>query len=458
MKIIVCGAGQVGTNIAKQLSKEDNDVTVIELHPERISAISDTLDVNAYVGFCSHPKTLEEAGANQADMIIAVTESDEINMITCQVAHSLFNVPVKIARIRHQNYLHDKWQDLFRKDHMPIDVIISPEIEVARALNHTLHVPGSIDSTPFAEGMLKMVSVRCAADCPILHKPVGRINETISQINTSILGIYRNQTLMIPDDKDIIEQDDEIFFVAEQQHLRKAMEIFGHEEQEARRLIIIGGGNVGLYLAHQLEYENQDVRIRIIEYNTERAEFIAQQMNHASVINGNALEYDILEEANVQATETVIAVSNDDEVNILSSLLAKRFGCQRTVALINRPSYSHLISSLGIDVAINPREITVSSILQHIRRGKIRNVHSICNGTAEILEAEAIEASPIVGKPVYTINQPGEVKIGAIIRNNTIIIPTPETVIQSHDRVILICLVEFVKVMEQIFAVKFEYF
>lgn len=458
MKIIVCGAGQVGTNIAKQLSKEDNDVTIIELHPDRITQISDTLDVNAYVGFCSHPKTLEEAGAAHADMIIAVTESDEINMITCQVAHSLFNVPVKIARIRHQNYLQNKWQDLFRKDHMPIDVIISPEIEVARALNHTLHVPGSIDSSPFAEGLLKTVSIRCSLNCPIVNKQVGRINEMISEINTSIIGIQRDQELIIPEDTDTIIENDEVFFVSEQQYVSKAMELFGHEEQEARSIIIIGGGNVGLYLALQLEFENHDTRIRIIEYDSERAEFIAQQLKRTSVINGNALEYEILQEASVAETETVIAVSNDDEVNILSSLLAKRFGCQRTVSLINRNSYSPLISSLGIDVVMNPKEITVSSILQHIRKGKIRNVHSICNGSAEIIEAEAIEASPIVGKPVFNINREGEIKIGAIVRNNNVIIPTPDTIIQSHDRVIILCKVELVKNMEQIFAVKFEYF
>lgn len=458
MKIIVCGAGQVGTSIAKQLSRESNDVTVIEKSLDRINDISNSIDVNAFHGFASHPTILDEAGAEHADMIIAVTGSDEINMVTCQIAHSVFNIPVKIARIRHQNYLQEQWKDVFRHDHLPIDVIISPEVEVARAVNHRLHVPGAIDSVPFADGKVKVVAVRCTTECPLLQIPLYKITERIARINVSIMGIWRNETFFIPKNNDTILEGDEVFFAADTNAVPEAMELFGHEEQEARRILIIGAGNIGLYIAEQLEQEEQDVRVKIIEFDQERAEYVAGKLHHTSVINGNALENEILEEANIAATETAISVTNDDKVNILSSLLAKRFGCERAVTLINRSSYNPLISSLGVDVIVNPREITVSSILQHIRSGRIRNVHAVCNGAAEILEAEAIDSSPIVGKSIENLHLPENSKIGALLRDEQVIIPNESTIIKAGDRIIVLCHADQVKEIEQLFSVKFEYF
>ncbi|MCH2038099.1 MAG: Trk system potassium transporter TrkA, partial [Rickettsiales bacterium] len=346
MKIIVCGAGQVGTSIARQLSYEDNDVTVIDQSVDRIRKITDSIDVNSVVGFASHPPVLEEAGAQYADMIIAVTISDEVNMVICQVAHSLFRLPTKIARVRHQFYLHEKWKDLYREDHLPIDVIISPELEVSRAVNHRLHVPGAIGTIPYAEGRVKVVAVRCEHDSPLANLLTFKIKELAKSIGISILGIVRDQNFIFPRDKEPLLVGDEVYFVADHRKIEEAMILFGHEEKEARRIIIIGGGNIGLYLAEQLEEEDSDLRVRIIELNQKRAQFVAQQLEYTSVINGSALEQEILEEANVSSAETVISVSNDDEVNILSALLAKRFGCQRAISLINSRSYAPLISSL----------------------------------------------------------------------------------------------------------------
>lgn len=459
MKVIVCGAGQVGYSIAKQLSSEGNDVTVIDHTPELIQKVSDTLDVKAKLGFASHPTILEEVDAGTADMIIAVTRSDEVNMVACQVAHSLFNVPTKIARIRSQNYLQAEWRNLYRHDHLPIDFIISPEVEVAKAIMHRLHVPGALDTIPFSDGKIKVIGLRCTLDCPVINLSLSKIQKKCSEINVFILGIMRGDDFMaVGDDTDLLEGD-ELYFVCDDKYVKSAMQLFGHEEREARRIILIGGGNVGLFLATQLELEEEGTKVKLIEFNKDRAEFIADKLKSTTVINGDALSQEILDEANVAVAETLIAVSNDDEVNILVSLLAKRFGCQRVVSLVNNTSsYSPLISSLGIDVAINPRDITVSTILQHIRKGRILSVHSICKGKAEVMEAEAVEPSPIVGKMLKDLGLPKGIVIGAINRKGEVIIPNSESIIRSGDKVVILSQANMVKKVEKIFSVKFEYF
>lgn len=459
MRIIVCGAGQVGSSIAKHLSMEGNDVTVIDQSPELISKISDTLDVKARVGFASHPTVLEEVGAATADMIIAVTKSDEVNMVACQIAHSLFNIPTKIARIRNNNYLKPEWKHLYRHDHLPIDFIISPEQAVAEAVIHRLHVPGSVDTIPFADGMVKVVGMRCTLDCPMINMSLYRIQSKVEALNISILGLMRGNNFMVISEEIELLEDDELYFACDGKHVQQAMSMFGHEEREARRVIIIGGGNIGLFLAEYLENEEPDVKVKLIELDRDRAEHIAERLERATVINGDALSQEILEEANVAVSETVIAVSNDDEVNILSSLLAKRFGSKRVVVLVNNTaSYSPLVSSLGIDVAVNPREITVSGILQHIRKGRILSAHSICKGKAEIIEAEAMELSPVVGKTIEDIGLPHGIVVGLIIRNNNVMVPTEETVIQAKDRIIILSQANMVKKVEAVFAVRFEFF
>ena len=458
MKVIVCGAGQVGFHIARHLAGEGNDVTVIDQRPDLIRKISDTLDVKGLVGFASHPNMLESAGAPDSDMVIAVTFADEVNMVACQICHSLFNVPTKIARVRHQSYLEPMWRDLFSRDHMPIDVIISPEVEVARAVVRRLQVPGAIDVIPFAGGRVSMVGVHCSADCPVVHTPLRQLTELFPDLSMRVVGIIRGDRIIVPSGDDHMIPGDDVYFAVDTEHMERALSAFGHEEQEARRIIIVGGGNIGMFLANEIEENYPDVNLKIIEIDAERAKAASDRLQRGVVLHGNALDREILEEANVAATETIVAVSNDDEVNVLSSLLAKRYGAKRAVTLINNSSYGPLVSSLGIDVVVSPSDVTVSTILQHVRRGRIRAVHSIREGLAEVIEAEALETSPIMGTPLREVKLPTGIVVGAIVRDKEVIIPNGDTVIQTNDRVIILATAGQVKKVEKLFSVRLEFF
>jgi trk system potassium uptake protein TrkA len=458
MQVIICGAGQVGSNIARYLSSEDADITVIDQSPELVHKISDSLDVQGVVGFASHPDVLERAGAPDADMVIAVTYADEVNMVACQICHSLFDVPTKIARVRHQSYLEPMWANLFSRDNMPIDVIISPEIEVARAIARRLEIPGAFDVIPLADGRVSMIGVHCTEECPILETPLRELTDLFPNLHLVVVGISRDGRGFVPTPEHELLPGDNVYFVAETAHLDRAMAAFGHEEQEARRVIIVGGGNTGLGLAKMVEDRQRRVSLKLIEVTKKRAEFVAQTLERTVVIHGNALDTEILEEANVGAVETVIAVSNDDEVNILASLLAKRFGCQRAVTLVNKTSYAPLMGPLGIDTVVSPRAITVSSILQHVRRGRIRSVHAFSEGFGELIEAEALETSSLVGVPIREAHLPPGVIIGALVRDDAVIIPRGDTVVRVGDLVIIFAATEVVKKVEKLFAVKLEFF
>ncbi len=458
MEIIVCGAGQVGASIARQLAAEANDVTVIDHDQEIAHRLADSVDLRCLVGNASHPDVLEGAGAKTADMIVAVTHSDEVNMVACQVAHSLFDVPEKIARVRHQSYLNPSWADLFSRDHMPIDLIISPEIEVAHAIERRLQVPGALDMVPFGDGRLRLIGVRCGEGCPVINTPLRQLTELFPELNIVVLAITRNGRLIVPRGDDQMLVGDEIYFVSDARHVARSMAVFGHEESEARRLAIIGGGNIGLFLARSLEAGHHGFTIKIVELDRERAQFLAEQLGHTTVIHGDALDGEILREINVGLAEAVIAVSNDDEVNILASLLAKQAGCRTAMSLVNNPSYGPLMGSLGVDVAVSPRESTVSTILQRIRRGRILAVHSIRDGAAEIVEAEALETSPLVGKPLNEIKLPNGLLVGAILRGDEVVIPRGTTTIRPRDRVVMLAASGAVRKLEQLFSVRLEYF
>jgi len=458
MKVIVCGAGQVGFNIARYLAAEDNDVTVVDQSPELVQRIGDTLDVQAMVGHASHPNVLEQAGASDADMLIAVTQGDEVNMVACQVAHSLFNVPTKIARVRAQSYLDPVWANLFSHEHMPIDVIISPEIEVARAIGRRLQVPGAFDMIPLAGGRVRVIGVLCGETTPIINTPLRQLTSLFPDLNIEVVAIVRNDKPIVPSGDDQMLVGDEVYFVCDSHHVARSMAAFGHEEPEARRIIIVGGGNIGLCLAQEIEAQHPHVSARVIELDRKRAQHVAQRLSRTVVLHGDGLDPDILEEANVRAAETVVAVSNDDEGNILASLLAKRHGCQRAITLINKATYSPLVTTLGIDAVVSPKAITVSTILQHVRRGRIRSVHSLREGFAEIIEAEAMETSPLVNTPLREIRLPTGAIIGAIVRGDEVIIPKPSTVIRAGDRVIVLAAAAQVKKIEKMFAVRLEFF
>ncbi len=458
MKVIVCGAGLVGSNIARHLSMENNDVTIVDQSAELVRRITDTIDVNGVVGHASHPDILELAGASDADMIIAVTYADEVNMVACQVAHSLFDVPTKIARIRHQSYLQPMWANVFSRDHLPIDVIISPEIEVARAVTRRLQVPGAFEMIPLVDDKVRLLGVRCEESCPLVQTPLKQLTQLFPDLNIVIVGLMRDNKPSVPSGDDQMLPGDEVYFVVETSHLPRAMAAFGHEESEARRLLIFGGGNIGLFLAQQIENEFPWVKAKVIESDKDRAEAISGELDRTIVLNGDVLDHDVLEEANIGATETVVAVTNDDETNILASLLAKRMGTQRVITLINKGTYEPLVASLGIDVVVSPRHITVSTILQHVRRGRIHSVHTIREGFGELIEAEALETSSLVNKPLREVKLPAGVMLGAIVRGDEIIKPRGDAVIQVKDRVVLFAAADAIRKVEKLFSVQLEYF
>ncbi|HSV29190.1 MAG TPA: Trk system potassium transporter TrkA [Candidatus Omnitrophota bacterium] len=458
MKVIVCGAGQVGFNIAHYLAGENNDVTVIDQRPELIRKISDTLDVQAILGYASHPSVLEQAGAGDADMIIAVTHADEVNMVACQVAHSLFNVPTKIARVRSQSYLQPMWATLFSRDHLPIDVIISPEIEVARAITRRLQVPGALDVIPLANDKVRLIGVRCTEMCPLINTPLRQLTVLFPDLNVVIIGIVRNGKALVPTAEDQMLEGDEVYFVVDTSQVERALAAFGSEEQESRRIVIFGGGNIGLFLAQQIEAEHPGASVKVIETNKERAEYVAKTLHRTVVLHGDVLDPEILHEASVAAAETVVAVTNDDETNILAGLLAKRYGARRAMTLINKTTYNALMGPLGVDVVISPRAITVSNILQHVRRGRIHAVHSLHEGFGELIEADALETSSLVGKPLRDVKLPNGVLLGAVVRDGQVISPRGNTVVQAGDRVVLFAAADAVKKVEKMFSVRLEYF
>ncbi len=458
MKIIVCGAGQVGSSIARHLAGENNDVTVVDQSPELIRNLSDSHEVQGVVGFASHPGVLEKAGAADADMVVAVTYHDEVNMVACQVAHSLFKVPTKIARIRGQDYLEPIWADLFSRDHMPIDVIISPETEVARAIGRRVQIPGAFDSIPLADDRVRVRGVRCGEECPVINTPLRQLTGLFPDLNILVVGIIRKDQLIVPNANEQMLAGDEVYFVVDSSQVSRAMMAFGHEEVEARRTIIIGGGNIGLYLATLIEENFPGMNVKLIELDEKRANMAEQTLKKSVVLCGDALDPDILDEANVAHTETVVAVTNEDEVNILSSLLAKRHGAKRIITLINNITYRPLITDLGIDVVVTPKAITVSTILQHVRRGRIRSVHSLGDGMGEIIELEALETSPLVGQKLKDIELPLGVIVGAIMREDEVLVPSGSTVIKGNDLVVLFAAAEVVKKVEKMFSVRLEYF
>lgn len=458
MKVIICGAGRVGYGIAERLAAEENDVSIIDTSEELIQAIRDTLDVRGYIGHGAHPETLARAGADQADMIIAVTLFDEVNMVACQVAHSLFNVPKKIARIRAQGYLQQHWSDLFSSDNMPIDVIISPEIEVGNKVLRRIALPGAIDVVSFADDKVVMTAIECHENCPVVDRPLVQLTEMFPDLSATIVGVWRNSNFIVPNSSDQLEVGDVAYVVSSYKQVNRTLALFGHEEQEAQRIVIAGGGNIGEYVAKKIEESQSRTRVKIIEYNRDRALKIADNLEKTVVLNGSSIEQKMLVEADIQDADLMIALTNDDQINILSCVMAKHLGCSANLALINSPTYQQFTKSIGIDADINPRSVTISRVLQHVRRGRIRSVYTLQKGAAEVIEAEALETSALVGKPIGELELPKGMRIGAVYRGGEVIKPNGTTRIKAHDRVVILATADAVKAVEQLFRVSLEFF
>ncbi|MFN4169349.1 MAG: Trk system potassium transporter TrkA [Pannonibacter phragmitetus] len=458
MKVVICGAGQVGYGIAERLAAEQNDVSVIDSSSKLIAAIGDQLDVRGFVGNGAHPDVLAQAGADEADMIIAVTLYDEVNMVACQVAHSLFNVPTKVARVRAQSYLQGRWSNLFARENLPIDVIISPEIEVGDMVLRRLSLPGAVETMRFADDQVVVIGVNCEEDCPVVDTPLRQLTDLFPDLGSVVVGINRGGKLFAPKSSDSMLVGDLAYVVARREQVRRTLGIFGHEEPEATRVVIAGGGNIGLYVARALEQRQTSTRVKIIESSRERAVGIANELKRTVILHGSALDQGILEEADVETADTMITLTNDDEVNILSCVMAKKLGCKRNLSLLNNPSYPAFANALGIDAFINPRAVTISRILQHVRRGRIRGVQSLHNGAAEIIEAEALETSPLVGRPLREVDLQDGIRIGAVFRNGKVLTPNGDVQIQARDRIVIFAMANRVRQVEQMFRVSLEFF
>ncbi|MDB9772785.1 Trk system potassium transporter TrkA [Candidatus Pelagibacter sp. Uisw_106] len=460
MNIIICGAGRVGFTIAKILSEQGHSITVIDQSSEDIQKIDDTLDVKSIVGKGTYPSILEKANAMDADMIIAVTRNDEINMLICQIAFSIFNVPKKIARIRSQDYLNPKFSKVYNKENLPIDVIISPEIEIAKSLQRKLEAPGSLDNVPFANNKIRLLEILIDGKCPIKDIKLNELTKKFPKLNSNIMGVIRDEKFILLKKTDVMLKDDKAYAVINASQMNETLAAFGHTEKISNKILIIGGGNIGFNLAKNLEESFDSARVKIIEKDKGRAELIASQLNNAIVINGDALDEEVLLEANLEEVQTVLALTNDDEDNLMVSVLVEKFAKdndelsdKRTMALINKPNYSLLQSSLKIDDFIDPRMNTVSSILKHIHKGTIENAYSILNGEYEIIEAEIIETSELVNKELKNSNLPDEIRIGAILRGDEVIIPRSNFVFKKQDIVVLLAKKDFLHVVENMFRI-----
>ncbi|RCL02045.1 MAG: trk system potassium uptake protein TrkA [Candidatus Tokpelaia sp. JSC189] len=458
MRVIICGAGQVGYGIAERLVAEQVDVTVIDQNPELIDIIHDTLDVRGLVGHGSHPDMLTAAGAAEADMIIAVTLYDEINMIACQVAHSLFNVPTKIARVRSQSYLDLRYQPLFSRDNLPIDMVISPEIEVGEMVLRRIAKPGALDILVAADGNITVFAIECLDNCPVLNTPLRQLTSLFPDLLVTVVGIKRGQQLFIPNANDALQAGDIAYITAATSQVHRTFILFGYEEPDTKRIIIAGGGNIGLYVARAIEKRDYRVNVKIIESNRKRALFITDYLEQTPVLHGSALDQAILQEALAEDTDLMIALTNQEQVNVLSAMMAKRLGCKANMILVNNPLYEEFTKTNGVDAHINPRNVVVSKILQQVRRGRIRVVHSIAHGQAEIIEGQALETSLLVGKPVSELRLHEKLRLGSIYRNGEIIRPVGATCIQPGDSVVIFALIEAVHDVEQMFRVSLDFF
>ena len=458
MNIIICGAGRVGFTIAKLLSEQGHSITLIDQSSEDIQKINDTLDVKAIVGKATYPSILEKANAVETDMIIAVTRNDEINMLICQIAFSIFNIPKKIARIRSQDYLNPKFTRVYNKENLPIDVIISPEIEIARSIQRKLEAPGALDSVPFAKNQIRLLEILIKDNCKLIGLKLNELTNKFPNLEANIIAIIREDKSFIPKKTDQIKVNDKIYVIINSSQMAETLEAFGHSEKISKKILIIGGGNIGYNLAKNIEDTLEGVRVKIVEKDKLRSEYLANELNNTIVINGNGLDEEVLSEANLDEAETVLALTNDDEDNLMVSVLVEKFAKdqkniedKRTMALINKPNYSLLQSSLKIDDLIDPRMNTVSSILKHIHKGTIENAYTISNGEYEVIEAEIIESSELISKELKNSNLPEEIRIGAVLRDKKVIIPKSDFIFQKDDQIVLIVKKDSVGVVENLF-------
>lgn len=458
MKVIICGAGQVGWQIARHLSNERNDVTVVDSDPDLIRRATDSLDVQGIAGFASYPDVLDRAGARDAEMVIAATHSDEVNMVTCQVAHSVFGVNRKIARLRSQSYLDAIYSDLYRRDHMPIDVVISPEREVAAAALQRLSAPAAFDTEVFMDGQAHLLGISLEEECPVVNTPLRQLTDLFSTLRATVVAVRREGTLFAPEAKDQLFVGDDCYVFCHVEDIPRTMEIFGKKQSKQERVVLVGGGNVGLAVAQSLEERVQRVRTKVIEKNRHCAELAAEALERTIVLHGDGLDAGLLAEAGISRADAMLSVTDDDKTNMLACVRAKSEGCDYVIALINDPTLVPLMGPLGIDAYINPRATTVSSILRHIRHGRVRAVYSIGDAEAEVIEAEVLSTSPLAGKRIADIDFPEGVLVGAVRKGDEIVRPMGSTRIDEGDVIAIFAMATDVPEVERLMQVSIDFF
>ncbi len=458
MKIIILGAGQVGVTLAENLVNEANDITIVDTHYSRLEDIKKRLDLKTVQGMASFPQVLKQAGIDDADMLIAVTSSDEINMLACQIAHSLFHTPTKIARVRESAYTTRK--SLFNHDAIPVDVLISPEQVVTNYLRRLIEHPGTLQVLDFSNGLVQLVAVKAYYDGPLVGKELRYLREHMPKVDARVAAIFRQNHAIKPEGNTIIEADDEVFFITAQENIRAMMSELRRLDQEYKRIMIAGGGRIGERLAETLETRYQ---IKIIEKSYERCASLTESLSRSLVLHGSASDQELLVEENIEDCDLFVAVTNDDEANIMSSMLAKRLGARKVMALINNPAYLDLMVQEGnIDIAISPQQATISSMLAHVRRGDIVNVHSLRRGAAEAIEIVARgdkKTSKVVGKTLEEIALPKGTTIGAIVRNQKVLIAHDNIVVETNDHLIIFLAdKKQVRDVERLFQVSLAFF
>lgn len=435
MKIIILGAGQVGSSVANSLSREENDITVVDLDRNRLGELQDKLDIRGVLGNASHPRVLTRAGAEDADMIVAVTNSDEINMIACQVAYTIFQTPTKIARVREAEYLD--YPELFSGEHCPVDVLISPEKLVTEHVHRLIQYPGALQVLDFAEGRAELVAIEVATSGGLAGRQISDIARMSGDIEIRIPAIFRSDKAILPDGDTIVMAGDIVFFLAARRDIKRVMTHLRKLDAPVKRIMLAGGGNIGLNLASVLE---EDHHVKIIEYGIERADAIAGELESTIVLRGDCTDEDLLREENIDQTDVYCALTNDDEANVLSSMLAKRLGARKVISLIGRAAYVDMIESGVIDIAVSPQQVTIGALLAHVRRGHIVKVHSLRRGAAEAIEAVAngdARSSRVVGRSIEEISLPKGATIGGIVRGDRLVIAHHDTMIETDDHVIL---------------------
>jgi len=450
MRVIICGAGQVGTTIARHLATEGFSVTVIDNDPEQVRRVDESHDVRGVVGYASHPEALRKANAQDADMLIAVTRSDEVNMAACQVAYSLFGVRRRIARLRHSGYLDQDKSGLYAAEHMPIDVVISPEIEIAKGITRRLATPGAFDMVPMASGQVELLGIHVEdSRIPIVKERIGDLGKDEQFHGMSIVALVRKGRCFVPDSQDRVTVGDDVYVLAKRGKVDDVVTAFGHRERVAKKLIIVGAGNVGLNLAKTVRRRSPLVDIKLIERDEERAEHVAAELGGAVVVlHGDGLDRSLLDEAQAASTDTLVAVTNDDETNIFASVLAKQAGCKRAITLVNKRSYETVLPALGLNTVVSPSAVTISTVLRHVRHSSVTALYTLREDFGEVIEAEIPEGSRLLRRPLGQLGLPVGMKIGAVIREKEVVFPQPDMQLQPGDTVIALVTYSYLKLAE----------